>query len=132
MTRVCYENRNGMVVAFDVETGKVVNPAGEDFFPGGLLESGERISDLPVSCLADFTPEDIRDELVKRGVTEVLVYTGSAGSWLDGSIPSYKHRLAKFAHMASQSVRAAKVWAAVPVARLADGSEWADVYRARR
>lgn len=115
---ICYENRNGLVAAYDVDSHKFVVPGGEDLGAHGVSELGTQYA----------TPEAIRDELVSRGVTEVLVYTGTEPSWVNGAVLGTEPRYTKFAHMASQSGRGKKVWTMVPVERIGDGSDWSDIY----
>jgi hypothetical protein len=118
---ICYENRNGLVHAYDTESRLFVNPRGEDF----------RIMDETV--LEEYTPEEIAEELTKRGVREVLVWTkpghGLGPPWVSGEIRRNVDRLRNFAWMASQARRMTKVWTTVPVSRIGDGSDWSDIYR---
>jgi hypothetical protein len=113
---ICYENRNGLVLAYDVEARRVVVPGGEDVPVSGL------------DPLAEFDPESIREELDSRGVQSVRVYIGDLPSWVDGQIVGSLDRARKFVAMASQSGRSTRVWAEIPIARLTDGTEWSDIY----
>jgi hypothetical protein len=115
---ICYENRNGLVLAYDTETQMVVIPGGGDV----------HLSDL--GPVFEFDPEAIAAELARRGAGSVYVYVGRLASWVDGQIPGAADRARKFTHMASQARRHRKAWACVPVGRIADGSEWSDVYGA--
>jgi hypothetical protein len=117
--KICYENRNGIVAAYNLDAKMFVNPFGEDF-------AGARAA--ANSNARDPEPEEIRDELIRRGVREVRVYTGLVPSWVTGSVVGRENRLAKFAHVAAQSSRAAASWTVVPVERIGDGSDWSDIY----
>lgn len=120
---ICYENRNGLVAAYDVDAKRFLDPRDGNGDGSGIRAGGY--------ALAEFDPEEIREELERRGVTEVFVYVGVSPSWVDGRIVDRGTRAAKFAHMASQVRRAAKAWRAVPVARLNDGTDWSDIYGSR-
>lgn len=115
---ICYENRNGMVAAYDPSTQSWLNPDGDDFEYAPAAENEVR----------DFAPEEIRDALVARGETHVLVYTGKNPSWVNGQILGSVNRLRKFGHLASQSPNQPGAWTEVSVDRIGDGSDWSDIY----
>lgn len=114
---ICYENRNGILAAIDTDTNLVIVPGGEDLRPHAAADANNVMDS-----------EEIREELERRGVSEVFVYVGGNASWINGQVGGTGSRLQAFVTRSAKAYREQKVWKSVPVSRIGDGSDWGDIY----
>jgi hypothetical protein len=110
---ICYENRNGLMLAYDVESGNFLL---DPFVHGAAIEEGK--------VWANITPEDVAAKLKEVGATEVYVYRIGA-PWLADSCTT---KVITFRRSAKRATPKSPAWKAVPVSRIADGSDWSDIY----
>lgn len=112
---ILFENRNGFLHAWDLE--------GSDW----VVPTEYEAEYLP--HLNEITPEEMRATLEAKGVKEVYVHL-DGHLWQTGQANhmGFANRVAAFRRSAQQAGNQPGVWMAVPVSRIDDGSNWADIY----
>lgn len=118
---VCFENRNGVLVAFDAATRTIPTPAGDVPRDRFLSDDCRYLTESEV--LADLDLDAIREALEARGIEEVYVYDGTKPTWLGRALAAsgQKARIVEFFRAAASARHQRGVWRAVPASRLGDG-----------